>query len=115
MSMFLLDSPAAWLLWFIVLAVAMYFARTPAHRAILSLTRALHHSARLAAHSLDATLLVVALPVGAAMMTYSLVRGGDLRTSGRMMALCGIGIGAMHSLAAAGGVGAVLPFLPFAV
>ena len=52
MSMFLLDSPAAWLLWFIVLAVAMYFARTPAHRAILSLTRALHHSMRLAAHSL---------------------------------------------------------------
>ena len=40
--MFLLDSPAAWLLWFVVLAVAMYFARTPAHRAILSLARAIH-------------------------------------------------------------------------
>ena len=52
MSMFLLDSPAAWVLWFVVLAVAMYFARTPAHRAILSLTRALHQSARLATHSL---------------------------------------------------------------
>jgi hypothetical protein len=52
MSMFLLDSPAAWLLWFVVLAVAMYFARTPAHRAILSLARAIHQSMRLAAHSL---------------------------------------------------------------
>ena len=52
MSMFLLDSPAAWLLWFIVLTVAMYFARLPAHRAILSLARALHHSMRLATHSL---------------------------------------------------------------
>jgi hypothetical protein len=52
MSMFLLDSPAAWLLWFIVLAVAMYFARTPAHRAILSLARAIHQSMRVAAHSL---------------------------------------------------------------
>jgi hypothetical protein len=52
MSMFVLSSPAAWLLWFIVLTVAMYFARLPAHRAILSLTRALHHSMRLATHSL---------------------------------------------------------------
>jgi hypothetical protein len=52
MSMFLLDSPAAWLLWFVLLAVAMYFARVPAHRAILSLTRTIHHSMRLAAHSL---------------------------------------------------------------
>jgi hypothetical protein len=52
MSMFVLSSPAAWLLWFIVLTVAMYFARLPAHRAILSLTRALHHTMRLATHSL---------------------------------------------------------------
>ena len=52
MSMFLLDSPAAWLLWFILLTAAMYFARLPAHRAILSLARAIHHAMRLAAHSL---------------------------------------------------------------
>jgi biopolymer transport protein ExbB/TolQ len=52
MSMFVLSSPAAWLLWFIVLAVAMYFARLPAHRAILSLACALHHAMRLATHSL---------------------------------------------------------------
>ena len=52
MSMFLLDSPAAWLLWFIVLAVAMYFARSPAQRAILSLAHALHYALRLAARSL---------------------------------------------------------------
>ena len=52
MSMFVLSSPAAWLLWFVVLTVAMYFARLPAHQAILSLARALHHSMRLATHSL---------------------------------------------------------------
>jgi hypothetical protein len=52
MSMFVLSSPAAWLLWFIVLTVAMYFARLPAHRAILSLARAVHHSMRLATGSL---------------------------------------------------------------
>jgi hypothetical protein len=52
MSMFVLSSPAAWLLWFIVLTVAMYFARLPAHRAILSLARAVHHSMRLATQSL---------------------------------------------------------------
>ena len=52
MSMFVLSSPAAWLLWFILLTVAMYFARLPAHRAILSLARAIHHAMRLATHSL---------------------------------------------------------------
>ena len=52
MSLFVLSSPAAWLLWFILLTVAMYFARLPAHRAILSLARAIHHAMRLATHSL---------------------------------------------------------------
>lgn len=49
---YLLDSPAAWLLWFVVLALAMYFARLPAHRAILSLARALHRALRLTARSI---------------------------------------------------------------
>ena len=61
---------------------------------------------RLAAHAMDATLLVVALPVGAAMMTYSLARGGDLRLSARMLALGGIWAGA---LGAAGGLAGVVP------
>jgi hypothetical protein len=48
---YLLNSPVAWLLWFAVLAVAMYFARLPAHRMLLSLARALHRAFRLAARS----------------------------------------------------------------
>ena len=52
MSTFLLDTPAAWLLWFLVLALAMYFARLPAHRTILSLARALHRAFRLTARSI---------------------------------------------------------------
>jgi hypothetical protein len=38
-------------MWFVVLALAMYFARLPAHRAILSLARALHRAFRLTARS----------------------------------------------------------------
>ncbi|MBD3765490.1 MAG: hypothetical protein IE927_12380 [Rhodobacterales bacterium] len=44
---------------------------------------------RLAVHAMNATMIVVALPVGAAMMTYSLLRGEDMRLSGRAMALTG--------------------------
>lgn len=42
---------------------------------------------RLAAHTMDATLLVVAPPVGAVIMAYGALRGGDLIRSGRAMAL----------------------------
>ena len=51
-DLYVLSSPLAWALWFIALAVAMYFARVPAQRAIMSLARALHHALRLAARSL---------------------------------------------------------------
>lgn len=44
---------------------------------------------RLAAHALNCTLTVVYLPIGAALMTYSLLRGEDIRLSGRMMAATG--------------------------
>lgn len=47
---------------------------------------------RLAAHALDCTLMMVAMPVGAAMMTYNLMRGGDAALSARAMALTGIGV-----------------------
>lgn len=56
---------------------------------------------RLAAHLMDATLMVVALPVGAAMMIYSLSRGADLNYSARAMALSGTGIAFLHG---AGGI-----------
>jgi hypothetical protein len=55
---------------------------------------------RLAAHTLDATLMVVALPVGAAMMTYSIGKGASLRASAMAMALCGIGIGTLQAIGA---------------
>ncbi|NUB42936.1 hypothetical protein GEU84_000930 [Fertoebacter nigrum] len=44
---------------------------------------------RLAVHALNATLVLVSLPVGAAMITYSVLRGEDMRLSGRAMALTG--------------------------
>lgn len=51
---------------------------------------------RIAAHVIDATLMVVALPVGAAMMVYSLSRGADLNTSARALAISGTGLGLLH-------------------
>jgi hypothetical protein len=51
-DLYVLNSPVAWLLWFVVLTLAMYFARWPAHRTIMSLARALHRAMRLTARSL---------------------------------------------------------------
>ena len=51
-DLYVLNSPVAWLLWFVVLTLAMYFARWPAHRTILSLARALYRALRLTARSL---------------------------------------------------------------
>lgn len=42
---------------------------------------------RLAASTLDVTLMVVYLPMGAAMLTISLLRGGNVNASARVMAL----------------------------
>lgn len=44
---------------------------------------------RLAVHTLNATLVMVWMPLGAAVMTYSLFRGADLRLSSRAMAAVG--------------------------
>jgi hypothetical protein len=44
---------------------------------------------RLAAHAMNATLIVVYAPLGAAVMTYSILRGEDMRLSGRVMAIVG--------------------------
>jgi hypothetical protein len=48
---------------------------------------------RLAAHCLNATLILVYAPLGAAVMTYSLLKGEDIRFSARMMALVGTVVG----------------------
>lgn len=45
---------------------------------------------KLAAHAMNATLLAVSAPIGAAVMTYGLLRGGDMRFSARAMTLAGI-------------------------
>ncbi len=44
-------SGLSWIGWFLALTIVLYFTREPAHRAILSLTRALHQALRLAATS----------------------------------------------------------------
>ena len=41
-----------WLIWFAALAVLLYFAREPAHRAILGFTRLIYHGTRVASASL---------------------------------------------------------------
>jgi hypothetical protein len=46
-DIFSLNSPASWVLWFVVLTLAMYFARLPAHRVILTLTRAIYRALRI--------------------------------------------------------------------
>lgn len=53
---------------------------------------------RFAAHLIDATLMLVALPVGAAMMIYSLSRGPDLHASARAMAISGLGLGLLYMM-----------------
>lgn len=44
---------------------------------------------RLAVHCLNATLILVWAPMGAAMMTYSILRGENMRLSSRVMAVTG--------------------------
>lgn len=52
---------------------------------------------RLAVHALNATLIFVWMPFGAAVMTYSLVKGEDMRLSARLMALTGTFLAFAHS------------------
>jgi hypothetical protein len=52
---------------------------------------------RLAIHAMNATMIVALLPVGAAVMTYSILRGEDLRLSGRMLAITGLFLAASQS------------------
>lgn len=52
---------------------------------------------RLAIHTMNTTLILVSLPVGAAMLTYSLLRGEDLRMTSRALVLTGLGMIVMES------------------
>ena len=51
----------------------------------------------LATHALNCTLLVVYMPVGAAMMTYSMLRGENFSASARAMALTAATLGFIQS------------------
>lgn len=52
---------------------------------------------RLASVAMNATLVVVAFPVGAAVTLYSLLRGSDIRISAQAMAIVAAVTGAWHS------------------
>lgn len=52
---------------------------------------------RLAAHCLNATLILVWAPLGAAIMTYSILRGENMRLSSRVMAVSGTLYALAHS------------------
>ena len=56
---------------------------------------------RLAANAMNATLVAIATPVGAARVTCSLLRGEGLQASARLMAIVGLAVGA-HDMASAG-------------
>lgn len=45
---------------------------------------------RITATALDTTMIIVCLPVGAAMLTYHVFRGGELRRTAHMMTLTGL-------------------------
>ena len=52
---------------------------------------------RLAVHCLNATLIMVWMPFGAALMTYTILKGEDMRLTGRIMALTGTFLALAHS------------------
>lgn len=52
---------------------------------------------RIAAHTFNTTQIMVSLPVGAAMMTYSVLRGEDIRLSARAMAITDTIVGLTQS------------------
>jgi len=46
---------------------------------------------------MNTTLIMVSLPVGGALLTYSVLRGEDMRLTGRAMALTGLALGLMQT------------------
>ena len=55
---------------------------------------------RVTATALDTTLVIVCLPVGAAMLTYHILRGGELRRSSQVMTLTGLYLASSQAVAA---------------
>lgn len=55
---------------------------------------------RLAATAMDVTMVMVCLPVGAAMLTYHVLKGGELRRSAQMLTLTGLFMSGANSAVA---------------
>lgn len=55
---------------------------------------------RITATALDTTMIIVCLPVGAAMLTYHVFRGGELRRSSQMITLTGLFMASSKAVAA---------------
>lgn len=53
---------------------------------------------RLTIYTVNTSLMLVALPVGAALMTYNILGGEDFKTTARAVALTGAAIGLAHSV-----------------
>ncbi|SER52288.1 hypothetical protein SAMN04490244_101358 [Tranquillimonas rosea] len=51
---------------------------------------------KLAIYTMNTSLMLVSLPVGAGMLTYNLLKGGSINATGRVMALTGLAIGASN-------------------
>ena len=47
---------------------------------------------RLATHAISLSLVATALPVGAALMTYNILKGEDIKLTARMTTLCGLAL-----------------------
>ncbi len=58
---------------------------------------ALSPQLRLAVHALNATMIIALLPLGAAVTTYTVLRGANVRVTGRAMALAGLGLSLAHN------------------
>ncbi len=92
----------------------------PDDQALANVRRALHPylakqatysvQMRLAVHSLNATLILVWTPLGAALMTYSILRGENMRLSSRVMAVTGTFLALAQS-----GVGATVAAMARAI
>lgn len=52
---------------------------------------------RVAVHTMNTTLMLVSLPIGASMMTYSILRGEDINLTARAMAITGTLVGLYNS------------------
>lgn len=76
---------------------ALYPAMAPPKQAAAPVQQQNSPQMRLAIYTMNATLIAVALPVGVAMLTHSLIKGDNLRTTTGAMVATGLGLSWMQS------------------